>query len=89
MTAEYEIQPLSWIVKPKGATIFDETATIIERVDEASGQFLKVVQHHDHIKPGEIQFGIEEWPKIRAAIQIAFDQILADELHEFAPKGKI
>lgn len=87
MSAEYEIQTRAWIVKPKGATIFDETATTIKRDDEGAGQFLKVVQHHDNIKPGEIQFGIEEWPAIKQAIETAFDQILADELHEFAPKG--
>jgi hypothetical protein len=83
MSAEYEVQPLAWVVKPKGDTVDCDASTKIERTHEGDGQFLSITQ-----VGGEIRISLEEWPKIQEAIQIAFDQILTDELHEFAPKDK-
>lgn len=86
MSNEYEIQPLSWIVKPKGADLFADAVTRITRDDEAAGQFLLISQ--DRSEAGQIAISIEEWPAIKQAIETAFDAILADELHTFAPGEK-
>lgn len=87
-TPEYQVQPFAWIVKPKGADLFAETVTKIERTDEAAGQFLLISQQDDQIKPGTIRLNMEEWPALKLAIEAAFDAILADELHEFVPEPK-
>lgn len=76
----FDVQTLAWVVKPKGATVDAETSTTITRLHEGDGQFLEVSQFG-----GKIQITIEEWPAIKTAIESAFDAILADELHEFAP----
>jgi len=85
---EYQVQPFAWIVKPKGVDLFAETVTKIERTDEAAGQFLLISQQDDQIKPGTIRLNMEEWPALRQAIDAAFDAVLADELHDFAPEAQ-
>ena len=75
----FEIQTLAWVVKRKGDTVDADTSTTITRVHEGDGQFLEVAQFG-----GKIQITLEEWPKIRQAINDASDAILVDELHEFA-----
>lgn len=82
---EFEVQPFAWVVKPKGAAIFGETATTITRDDEGAGQYLVVSQCAD--KDQKIRITHEEWPALKSAIEAGFDQILADELHEFEPKN--
>lgn len=37
---EYQIQPLAWIVKPKGASLFANGVTTIKRDDEGGIRFL-------------------------------------------------
>jgi hypothetical protein len=75
---EYEIQPLAWIVKPKGGTVDCESSTTITRTHEGDGQFVELTQFD-----GKIRVTFEEWPSIKQAIETAFSEILADELHEF------
>jgi hypothetical protein len=78
---QFGIQPLAWVVKPKGHTVDGETSTTITRTHEGDGQFIVVSQFG-----GEIHITLEEWPAIKLAIETAVDVILADELHEFAPE---
>jgi hypothetical protein len=80
---EYEIQPLAWIVKPKGASLFANGVTTIKRDDEGAGQFVVVSQGSDDTKSGEVRFDDGEWASIKQAIEKAFCEIIADELHEF------
>ena len=79
---DFYLQPLAWVVKPKGGTVDCESSTTIARTHEGDGQFVKVSQFG-----GNIQITQEEWPKIRSAIETAFLEIMADELHEF--KGRL
>lgn len=79
---EYEIQPLAWVVKPKGASLFANGVTTIKRDDEGAGQFVAVSQCSDDTKSGEVRFDVGEWPSIKQAIETAFNEIIADELHE-------
>lgn len=76
----YEIQPYAWIVKPKGEHIFSEMATIIQRDDEADGQFLTVRQLYERAEPGKIRLDPVEWEAIKQAVDSAFLEIIADEL---------
>lgn len=79
---EYEVQPLAWVVKPKGASLFANGVTTIKRDDEGAGQFVAVSQCSDDTKSGEVRFDVGEWPSIKQAVEAAFSEILADELHE-------
>lgn len=62
----YEIQTHALIVKPKGAALFSERATIVGLTDEGAGPYVCLEQ------PGNrgttIGFECEEWPFIREAI---------------------
>lgn len=80
---EFEIQPLAWVVKPKGASLFANGVTTIKRDDEGDGQFIVVSQCDDSTKNGEVRFDVGEWPQIQKAVEMAINEILADELHEF------
>lgn len=82
MTLHYEIQPLSWIVKPKGEKIYSDMATIIHREDEGGDQFVIVEQTHDNAEKGKIRLDPVEWEAIKQAVEKAFCEILADELHD-------
>ena len=101
---DFDLQPLAWVVKPKGGTVDCESSTTIARTHEGDGQFLEIskkavsialrIAGHSScviwIFPPNceiIQITQEEWPKIRSAIETAFLEILADELHEF--KGRL
>ena len=75
---DFDLQPLAWVVKPKGGTVDCESSTTIARTHEGDGQFLEISQFG-----GKIQITQEEWPTIRSAIETAFLEIMADELHEF------
>jgi hypothetical protein len=69
---KYETSPLSWIVKPKGAPVYSEMATIITIDDEAAGPFLVIEQE---ARSKGIAIDVEEWPAIRAAIDAAINAI--------------
>ena len=79
---DFDLQPLAWVVKPKGESVDGDGATTITRTHDGDGQFLEISQFG-----GKIQIAQEEWPKIRNAIETAFLEIMADELHEF--KGRL
>ena len=61
--ADYEIQTLSLIVKPKGEPIFSERATTVTREDEAAGEFVAISQDGQTIR---IDRG--EWSAIKEAV---------------------
>ena len=79
---DFDLQPLAWVVKPKGESVDCESSTTITRTHDGDGQFVEISQFG-----GKIQITQEEWPTIRSAIETAFLEILADELHEF--KGRL
>ena len=61
---EYETLLSSITVKPKGAPIFSENATVICLEDMAAGTFVTVSQDGS-----KIGITVEEWPHIRDAIE--------------------
>lgn len=63
----YEIRTTSMTVKPKDEPIFSEQATMVEIVDEASGEYVEVSQS-GRIDFGKIAINPEEWPALRKAI---------------------
>lgn len=63
---EYLSRTTQITVLPKGAAIYNETATKITIEDEASGEFVVVEQSREDY--GKIAIVPEEWPKIREAI---------------------
>lgn len=65
-------RPIKWSVIPDGSPIFSESATEIEIVDEAAGEFVEVSQSME----GYGKIGIEpsDWPTLRAAIDAAVKQ---------------
>jgi hypothetical protein len=74
---EYQIQPLAWVVKPKGDTVDCESSTTIKRTHEGDGQFIELTQFD-----GKVRITLEEWPSIKQAVETAINEALADELHE-------
>ena len=65
-------RPIKWVITVDGSPIYSESATEIEIVDEAAGEFVEVQQHLD----GYGKIGIEpsEWPSLRLAIDMAIKQ---------------
>lgn len=63
--------PIAWMIRPNGASMFDERAIEIRLEDEAAGPFIVVKIQLDELKPGEISIDPEEWPTLRAAIDAA------------------
>ena len=63
----YEERITSVVVIPEGKRLFDPHATIIKLDDEAAGEFLIIQQHADE-SSGKIRIDIDEWPKVRRAI---------------------
>lgn len=63
---EYQIEILSYIVKPKGEAIFCEMATIIEREDEAGGEFVVIKQTNDATR---VAVEESDWPLIKQAVE--------------------
>ena len=66
---DYEKRVTVVTVCKKGDPLFSETATRVEIVDEAAGEFVEVSQPAG----GKVSIGPEEWPAIRAAI----DELIA------------
>lgn len=61
-------------ILPQGDSIFSETATEVEIVDEAAGEFIEIRQ-----AGGAIRLDISEWPEIKKAVETAFAQIAKHE----------
>lgn len=56
------------VVNTEGSPLFSESATKIEIVDEAAGEFLEISQTDDDVS--KIRITKEEWPSIQAAIDL-------------------
>lgn len=67
MSANYIIRPVAWIIKPVGVPIFSETATRVEIVDEAGGEFVQITDGQQQ----KIQIDPPDWPDIKIAIEKA------------------
>lgn len=63
----YEERITAVVVLPEGKPLFDAHATVIKLDDESAGEFIIIEQHADE-STGNIRIDIEEWPKIRRAI---------------------
>ena len=69
----YETRIISLIVVPVTEPIFSEQATTVQIADEASGEFVEVIQSgRDGL--GKIQITADEWPVLRDAI----NQLMAE-----------
>jgi hypothetical protein len=53
-------------VLAEGDTLFGESATTVEIVDDSAGEFIEVEQQIDGC--GKIRISPEEWPELRLAI---------------------
>lgn len=60
---------IKWTIVREKEPLFDELATDIEIVNESGGEIVEVKQRLEG--SGKIQFGTEEWPAIREAINCA------------------
>jgi len=65
---------LKVVILPKGDSIFSETATEVEILDEAAGEFVEIRQAY-----GTIRLDISEWLEIKKAVDTAFAQITKHE----------
>lgn len=71
--SDYEIRTVALLVNRKGCAVFDDTATRVEIVDEASGEFVEVRQNASTTS-GLIGITPEEWPLLREAIDRMIDE---------------
>ena len=75
MSTTYITRALKIAVLPEREPIYSERATVIEIVDDAAGEYLRVSQSEE----SAIAFDAAEWLHIRAGIE----QMLADiKTHE-------
>lgn len=65
---EYETRTLKIGVLIKGESIFHQSMTEIEIIDEAAGEFVKVTQNPDEEESGSILIDPTEWPTLKNAI---------------------
>jgi hypothetical protein len=65
---ESEIRPIKIVVVPKGEKIFNERATEVEIIDDAAGEFVRIIQSDEAAEVGTIQIDPAEWPILRKAI---------------------
>ena len=63
----YETRTTKLTILFKGEPLFHESATEVEIVDEAAGEFLEVSQCNDSHE-GKIKIDVYEWPTLRSAI---------------------
>ena len=66
-----KVHPIAWMIRPEGASMFDERAIEIRLEDEAAGPFVVLKSQLDEVKPGEVSIDPSEWPTLRAAIDAA------------------
>ena len=71
---KYEKRVTKLTVLPEGERIFSEAATDVVIQDEASGEFVEVIQSDDNAAMGTIKIMREEWPILREAI----DEMIAE-----------
>lgn len=76
MSNEYTVRTLSRVVRLKGKSQFDESATIITKVDQGAGEYIKIEQPEAN---GEISFTIDEWKAIKPVIDMMFKEIEKEE----------
>jgi hypothetical protein len=72
---KYIQRTMSIMILPEGESIFCETATTIAISDDAAGEFLKITQCNDESEKGEISLEQNEWPVVRAGIDMMFKEI--------------
>jgi len=65
---EYETRTLKIGVLMKGESIFHQSMTEIEIIDEVGGEFLKITQSPDDKETQEILIDPYEWPTLKDAI---------------------
>lgn len=65
-------RPIKWVITVDGSPIFSESATEIEIVDEAAGEFVELSQSMEGY--GKIGIDPSDWPTLRAAIDAAIKQ---------------
>ena len=66
-----KVHPIAWMIRPEGASRFDERAIEIRLEDEAAGPFVVLKSQLDEVKPGEVSIDPSEWADLRAAIDTA------------------
>lgn len=76
--SDYEIRTLKIGVLMKGKSIWDESATEIEIIDEGTGEFLKVTQSLDD-NDSSIRIDIYEWDTLKGAIEEMIGECRKDE----------
>lgn len=67
----YITRTIKWAIMPKNEPIFSDRTTEIEIEDEGGGEFVVISQHQEGY--GKIALDSEEWPSIRAAIDLAVE----------------
>jgi len=72
---KYIQRTMSIMILPEGENIFCEAATTIAISDDAAGEFLKITQCNDESEKGKISLEQNEWPSIRAGIDMMFKEI--------------
>lgn len=66
---EYTTRVVAMVVVPKDEPLFSETATRIEIVDEADGEYVMVSQQGVHTDMAKaLAFNPDEWVVVRGAI---------------------
>ncbi|WP_372897589.1 hypothetical protein [Stieleria sp.] len=70
----YETRTIKVAVTPLGGAIFDERTTIVEIEDEGGGEFVCVSQCNSRAEGGRLSFEADDWPAVRAAVQVMLDQ---------------
>lgn len=77
---EYDIRILKVMVAKPGEAVFSETATTVEIVDEAAGEYVKVTQAklEKDDETHYVHFDAREWPAIRSAIDFMVSECRKD-----------
>jgi hypothetical protein len=65
----YQVEVMSFIVKPPDEPIFSEMVTIVTRIDEGAGEFVCIDQSGGGNGLGKINITREEWDKIKWAVE--------------------
>lgn len=67
MIKPYKTRVMKLLVLHEGEPLFSDTATSVEIVDDAGGEYIEVSQE-GRVDLGKIAITSEEWPALRAAI---------------------
>jgi hypothetical protein len=82
MTTKYHIRPISWVVAPEGARIFDPRTTTITIVDEAAGEFITITQVNERSGQVIAVNDRDEWGRICYAVDLALSEIECNAKNE-------